>query len=228
MGTLSTNYALIKPAKTDLMSNFSDINSSWDTIGAVNSSRIVATLPTVGSYKVGDRVYSTADKSTYICICNDAIWGIFWRPIFKGITSWRSLGNGVMDSPSTWDATDTTRPLQVALDNQGRMYWRGVIKYLPVTNLVKGVIQTIFRVLPDGIGPRQNQTFLLGHDTLTVNTSGLSQWEGVSLSVPHATGVGASPITLTALGGNGTGDVRTVYFDGQVGWAIGAQGFRGP
>lgn len=227
MGTLTTNYSLIKPAETDSMANFTDINSSWDTLAAINSSRIVASLPTSGTYKVGDRVYLTPDKSIYVCICNDPIWGIFWRPVHKGMSPWRTLGSGISTSASTWDVTDSVsdRPIQVALDNCGNMYWRGVLRYIGAPALTKGVSQNPFIALPAGIQPRQDMSFLLGHDNLTVGTTGLTQWEGAMLQISHTV---ASPMSLVALGGNGTGDERTFYFDGKIEWSIGTGVFQAP
>jgi hypothetical protein len=225
MGTLTTNYNLIKPALTDSMANFTDINSSWDTLNRINSSRVVATLPTVGTYQIGDRVYLTPDKSTYVCVCNDVNWGIIWRPVFKGISPWRNVGTSALLTPAQWNCNDAGRPLQIALDNQGNLYFRGVLKYTDAASIPKGAAVGVFNLMPNGIQPRSDLAFMIGHDNLTVTTTGLAQWEGAMLSVRHDN---LAPISITPLGGNGTGNERTFYFDGQVEWAIGTGVFTAP
>ena len=219
-------YKLNRPNPTDAMSDFETwLNSSWQKLGSANSGRVVTTLPTTGDYEPGDRVYSTADASIYICIANDTYWGIIWRPVHKAIGPWRNVGNVVLWAPTLFDAQDALRPLQIALDNQGNLYLRGVLKWIDAGAFTKNVSNSPFHALPNGMQPRENVTFIIGHDTLTVNTAGLSQWEAAVAQFFHLTDFDTEP-SIFALGGNGTGNVRTFYFDGQVEWAVGTGVFE--
>ena len=224
------NYDLNKPKPTDQMSDFETwLNANWTKLTSVNKFAVNLrnTLPTTGNFQPGDRIINSQDNSPYICICNDPVWGIFWRPILAPISTWRSIGNGVLANLS-YDLQNATRPFQCAIDNHGWIHWRGTITYTPGA-IPKNSLQTPFLPLPDGIQPRQNESFLVGHSSLSVATPGAgtpdSEWEGVVIQVPHTVN-GTNAITLTALGGLGVGTVNTVYVSGQLRWPIGSGVFN--
>jgi hypothetical protein len=225
MVDVTTNYGFVKPDPTDSMEDFPGIaNANWDKFAAINSSRIVASLPTTGSYVTGDRVYLTPDQSIYICVANDSNWGIIWKPIQKAMSPWRSLSSSCLATPASWSVSDATRPLQIAVDNQGNLYWRGMLVYTGGTALAKGTATNVFKPFPFGATPRCDLSFIVGHDTLTVTANTPpSEWEGVVVQFFHDN---TKSGVVTALGGNGTGNVRNIYFDGQVEFSMGSGVFE--
>lgn len=218
------NYDLNEPLPTDQMGDFETwLNANWTKLTGVNKFAVYPELPTSGNFKVGDRVIRQVDKSAYVCICNDRNWGIFWRPIQAPISPWRTIGDGIV-LDGNWSVADADRPLQCAIDHNGLIHWRGLIKWVGSGSIGKGVSNKPFQNLPDGIQPRGNVSVVVGHSVLTVTAGGTpaTEWEGAFINIPHDPIGGAlKTIEILVVGGNGTGNVTKIYLNGQLNWPIG-------
>lgn len=176
METPTPNYGLAKPNDdgTDLMSAFDVwLNPNWDKLVAAPAPPSGTTLPTSGTYNAGDRFYKTDTKSIYILVCKDATWGWFWRPIQDALSPWQAIPTSAL-AIAGWTLNPVpANPAAIALDNRGRCYWRGVIGPTAGT-IPRNSSQGVFGPLPVGIRPRERGAFMVGHETLAVNTTATS------------------------------------------------------
>lgn len=217
----SENYHLNIARPQDSMADFETwINANWDKITAVPSAPTVvtSTLPQSGAYNLGDRIFHTPTASIYILICKDADWGWWWRPVQAPMSPWQDVPVSALKTPVEWDlAPFSTRPLQIALDNSGRAYWRGVIKYTAAASMVPNTSYFPFKYMPFGFRPRETDFFPIGHQNLELGSSPL---QFARIYIPEED---SEYVSIRVQGGATTPtDLHTFYFNGSVNYAIGA------
>lgn len=215
MGNQTPNYKLNKPDPTsgDLMSDFDTwLNSNWTTLEGVAAPDSGTTLPTFGSYNLGDRFYKTDTRSIYILICKDANWGWYWRPIHDAISPWVTVPNTAMNIAGWGLNVVAGNPMQIALDNRGKVYWRGIIGPTSGT-FARNTSHQVFKTIPNGISPRESGSYMVGHDTLAVNTTAtsLQSYQGVRVFLPDGMIANQLP---TVRGFGGTADFNRVHLTG--------------
>lgn len=220
MPDYTPNYGLAKPdvEAGELMSDVATfLNNNWTALEGVAAPDSGTTLPQSGSYKVGDRFYKTDTKSIYILVCRDANWGWYWRPVQDAISPWFTVPTSAM-SIAGWTLNPTpANPMAIALDNKGRCHWRGVIgpssgTFARLTSI------SVFPCPPIGIRPRLEGTYMIGHETLAVNTTAtsLQSYQGARILIP------ANPaLNVSVRGFGGTADFNRVHLTG-VSYAAGS------
>lgn len=217
MHTPSPNYGLVRPESTDQMNAFDvQINPNWDKLVDIPAPNSGAALPTAGTYNVGDRFYLTTTKSIYILVTKDVTWGWYWRPVQDAISPWFVVPNTAMKIGGWTLNPVPANPFSIALDNRGKCHWRGVIGVTAGTFARLSSIG-VFGCPPIGIRPRQRGTYMLGHETLAVNTTAtsLQSYQGARMFVP------TDPTAdCTVRGFGGTADFNRVYLTG-ISYAVG-------
>jgi hypothetical protein len=217
------NYGLNKVGNptSDAMSDFTTwLNNNWDKITAAAAPPSGTTLPQSGTYNVGDRFYKSDTKSIYILVVKDANWGWYWRPIHDAISPWFTVPTTVMKIAG-WTLNPTpANPFQIAMDNRGRVYWRGIIGFT-AGNMSRNVSYGLFGCPPLGIRPRQPGTFMLGHETLAVSSvaTSLQGYQGARVFIPSD---GIADTTMRCFGGNA--DFNRIHLSG-VAYAAGSNIF---
>jgi len=223
--TPTPNYGLTRPDKDDAMSDFGTwLNGNWTTLENAVSPNSGTTLPQSGSYNVGDRFYKTDTKSIYILVVKSALWGWHWRPIQDAISPWLTIPTTVLTGTgSTWTLNPVAaNPFAIAFDNRGKCYWRGVVG--PSSGTIgRNANYQIFQNLPTGLSPSRPSSFMVGHETLAISTTGssLQSWQGAKVFLPND---GSVP-TIRAFGGNA--DFNRLYMN-QVHYAVGAALYTTP
>jgi hypothetical protein len=221
MGSQTPNYKLNKPdiKSGDLMSDYNTwLNSNWTTLQSATGPEGSGTsLPTSGVYNLGDRFYKTDTKSIYILICKDADWGWYWRPIHDAISPWVTVPDTAMNLAGWGLNVVPAKPMQIAFDNRGECYWRGIIGVTSGT-IPRGVSHAVFKLLPQGLRPRERGAYMLGHETLAVGTDGtsLTSYQGARIFISEDPT--ANP-TVRCFGG--TAEFNRVHFGGAVQYASG-------
>lgn len=229
--TPTPNYGFIRPTDgrngttDDPMSAFeTQINASWDKITDAASPPSGTTLPQSGTYNIGDRFYKSDTKSIYLLVCKDANWGWHWRPIQDAISPWLTVPTTCMDI-SGWTLNPiANRPFQIAYDNRGKCYWRGVIG-TSTGDISRNVSHAVFKPLPDGLRPRERGAYMLGHEPISVGTDGtnLNAYQGARIFIHDSPTIGA---TVRCFGG--TADFNRVHFGGAVQYAVGTARYTTP
>lgn len=217
----SPNYRLNLAKPNELMSDFELwINSNYTKLEGIPAPPVIATpeLPTSGAYETGDRIYHTATSSIYICVCNDVKWGLWWRPVQAAMSPWVDVPTTAVKDTGLWNIQfSPTRPLQIALDNQGRGHWRGIIRYIGGAAIAKNTSYAIFYEMPFGFRPRETDNYFVGHQTLNLGTT---DWEGVRVYISDDA---MNEITLRAQGGDPASvTINQFYFNGCIQYAIGS------
>lgn len=216
MQTPTPNYGLVRPTDgrngttDDAMNAFDvQINPNWDKLVDIPAPNSGAALPTAGAYNLGDRFYLTTTQSIYILVCKDANWGWYWRPVQDAISPWFTVPNTAM-AIAGWTLNPVAaHPMKIALDNRGKCYWRGIIGIAAGTFARNSSIG-VFYPMPIGIRPRQQGAYMLGHETLAVNTTAtsLQSYQGARIFIDHD---GTSNCTIRGFGG--TADFNRVHLD---------------
>lgn len=217
MHSPTPNYGLVRPEETDPMSDFeTQINANWDTVAGIPAPNSGTTLPQSGSYNVGDRFYKSDTKSIYILVTKDSTWGWYWRPVQDAISPWFVVPTTAL-SIGGWTLNPVAaNPFAIALDNRGMCYWRGVIGPSAGT-ISRNVSHSVFPCPPIGIRPRMQGVFMLGHQTLAVNTTAtsLQSYQGARIYIDNAGG----DTTVRCFGG--TAEFNRVHLGGAVQYATG-------
>lgn len=216
---LTPNYALNKVGdpSVDQMKDFDIwLNANWDKILDAPAPPSGTVLPTSGSYNVGDRFYKTDTKSIYLLVTKDANWGWYWRPIHDPISPWYTVPNSAMIFGGWSLNIVPAAPMQIALDNRGRCFWRGIIAPSSGT-FARATSIGLFACPPVGIRPRQRGVFMLGHETLAVNSTptSLQSYQGARIFIPDD---GISNTTVRGFGG--TADFNKIHLTG-IQYAVG-------
>lgn len=210
---------MAKPGNNDSMADYETwLNGNWDKIANAVSPPFGTTLPQSGSYDVGDRFYKTDTQSIYILTAKDANWGWHWRPIHDAISPWFTVPTTCM-AISGWSLNPVAaKPFQIALDNRGKCYWRGIVGPSSGT-IVRNTSHGVFLPLPIGIRPRERGAFMLGHETLSVSTDGtnLASYQGARIFIFDND---SSNHSVRCFGG--TAEFARVHFDGAVNYAVGS------
>jgi hypothetical protein len=224
---LTPNYGLTKPdPETGLMSNFETyLNANWDILADAASPPSGTTLPQAGDYNVGDRFYKSDTKSIYILVCKDANWGWHWRPVQDAISPWMTVPATCLNL-GTWTLNPVaTNPFAIALDSRGRAYWRGVIG-TTAGNISRNVSHSVFKALPIGIRPARGGAYMLGHETISVGTSGanLNAWQGARIYISDGVSPDFMPSVRTF---GGTADFNRIHLTG-IHYSCGSTQFTTP
>jgi phage replication-related protein YjqB (UPF0714/DUF867 family) len=214
-------YRLNEPMSVDFMSDYETwINYNWEKLSRAPAPLSGTTLPQSGPFNVGDRFYKTDTKSIYVLVVKDAAWGWHWRPVHDAISPWLTVPTTVMKIAG-WTLNPTpANPFQIAMDNRGRVYWRGIIGFT-AGSMSRGVSYGLFGPPPIGIRPRGAGTFMLGHETLAVSSvaTSLQGYQGARIFIPND---GVSDSTVRCFGGNA--DFNRVHLAG-VAYAAGSNMF---
>ena len=214
---ITPNYGFVLPNNDSFMKDpVKYLNNNWTKIEDIPApTSITGNLPTSGSYKLYDRVYRTNDSSIYILVVNDVNWGYVWRPVHAYISPWQSLPATIYFDGTLWQHAASPNAPQVAMDNRGRIYWRGASTYISGAIPRNSSIR-IFRDLPPGIAPSRTNTFMVGMNTISIGASGLSMWQGarIYMEAPDTGGFGSNPryTTIRVFGGNADSP-STLYFN---------------
>ncbi|HEY9261877.1 hypothetical protein [Chitinophaga sp.] len=189
------NYNLYLPVAADPMADVKkNITDNLKILEPVADIPIIApntALPQTGNYNIGDRVFRDTGgdanqwPSVYILVVKDADWGWHWRPVQTTMSPWIAMSNAVIQ-PLAADFTITaTTPLSIALDNRGRVWWRGSIgkatSGIPVGDF------NILNTIPEGLRPTSDQKRLAATSPVTGGTSGIAAYCGAIMSI-QATG----------------------------------------
>lgn len=218
------NYGLhrVGDPTTDLMSDFETwLNANWDKIKGATAPDSGTTLPQAGSYNVGDRFYKSDTKSIYILVCKDANWGWHWRPIHDAISPWLTVPATCLNL-GTWTLNPTpSNPFQIAFDNRGKVYWRGIIGITAGT-IPRNVSHAVFKPVPGGLKPRQRGVYLLGHANLSVGVDGtnFACYQGARIFIPDD---GVANASIRCYGG--TAEFNVVHLGGHVHYSAGVGKF---
>lgn len=211
MHSPTPNYGLVRPEPDDPMNAFDvQINPNWDVIAGIPAPNSGAALPTAGAYNIGDRFYLTTTKSIYILVVKDSTWGWYWRPVQDAISPWFVVPNTAMIIAG-WTLNPTpANPVAIALDNRGKCYWRGILGPTAGT-FARNTSLGVFGPPPIGIRPRLRGTWMLGHETLAVNTTAtsLQSYQGARMLISEDP---AANITIRGFGG--TADFNRVHLTG--------------
>lgn len=220
----TANYDLNLPKQDSPMSDFEAwINFNFEKLRDAASPPSGTTLPQAGPYNVGDRFYKTDTKSIYILVAKDANWGWYWRPIHDAISPWFTVPSTCL-ALTGWSLNSVpANPFQIALDNRGRCFWRGIISSTP-GNFARSTSFTLFKFLPAGIRPSYRGVWMLGHEPLSVlsSTTSLQAYQGARLFIPREGNVQAS-----IRGFGGTADFNKVHLGG-VSYSVGTDRFTAP
>jgi hypothetical protein len=201
------NYDFVLPNNNSLMKDpVKYLNDNWTKIENIPAPNIITdNLPTAGDYKLYDRIYYTNDSSIYILVVNDPNWGFVWRPVHSYISPWQSLPFTIYFDGSLWQNTASPNSPQIAMDNRGRIYWRGAVTYIPGA-IPRNTSFRLFKDMPAGIAPSRSNTFMLGLNSLSLSGSGLGMWQGARLymEAPDTNGLGSNPryTTVRVFGGS--------------------------
>jgi phage replication-related protein YjqB (UPF0714/DUF867 family) len=187
------------------------INYNWEKLRKATAPISGTTLPQSGPFNIGDRFYKTDTKSIYVLACKDANWGWFWRPVHDAISPWIQPPSTCM-AISGWNIStiNSLNPFAIALDNRGRVFWRGVIGVSSGT-FARGQSFSVFKPLPNGIRPRQKGVYMLGHEPCTVGSDGsqTSAWQGARIFISDD-----PTVSPTIRGFGGSADFSNVYMTG--------------
>ncbi|MFE1915018.1 poly-gamma-glutamate hydrolase family protein [Streptomyces anandii] len=214
----TSNYNLNLATDNDSMADYETwINYNWEPLRKAASPQFQGTtLPQSGPFNIGDRFYKTDTKSIYILVCKDPNWGWFWRPIQDAISPWITPPDSCMNV-SDWTLSPVAgKPFQIAYDNRGKCYWRGIIG--PSSGgIVRNTVINVFKPLPDGLRPRQRGVYLLGYEPINVGTDGtnLTCYEGARIYLSD--NANTTPTVRTF---GGTADPTRVHLTG-VNYAVG-------
>lgn len=207
------NYGLAKPKNdgTESMASFDVwLNPNWVKIEDAPAPNSGTTLPTSGTYNIGDRFYKTDTKSIYILIVKDADWGWLWRPVHDAISPWFTIPSTAINTAG-WSVNSVAgNPFQIAFDNRGYCYWRGILGVTSGT-FARNTNHTVLKVLPDGIRPSRNGVWMVGHETLAVGTDGtnLTAYQGARVFLSK------NPSGLMSVRGfGGTADFARIHLTG--------------
>lgn len=217
------NYDLNKPEPGDSMADFETyLNANWDAIADAPGPPTGATLPSAGDYSVGDRFYHTDTQSIYLLACKDANWGWHWRPVQSAISPWVTVPTTCLDTindGANWNLNPIGNPFQIALDNRGKCYWRGVISR--TGGIPRNVSHQLFKPLPVGIKPRERGAIMLGHSPLNVGVDGtaLSSFQGARIFLFDND---VSPQSIRCFGG--VGNPTHIHLTG-INYAVGTAHF---
>jgi hypothetical protein len=213
---VTPNYGFNMADPNDSMANFETwLNANWDKLADIPAAPAGTSLPTAGNYNVGDRFYKSDTQSIYLLACKDANWGWHWRPIQDAISPWVTVPNTCMDITGWTLNPVPAAPFQIALDNRGQCYWRGIIG--PTSgNISRNVSYQLFKTLPIGLSPREGGGYMLGHSPVSVGTvdTNLNIYQGVRLFLQDD----FNTSSIRAFGG--TADFNRVYLTG-VQYAVG-------
>ena len=211
------NYGFTRPEPKDKMSDFEIyLNENWDKVSNAAVPPMGTVLPTSGDYKLGDRFYKTDTKSIYILVCKDANWGWHWRPVQDAISPWVTVPTTCLNEPAWTLNPVAANPFQIALDNKGKCYWRGVVGP-SVGTIARNASPGIFKPLPQGINPRERGVFMVGHSTVSVGTDGtnLNCYQGARIYIYDDQ---TSNQTVRCFGG--IGEFNRIHL-AQVNYAVG-------
>ncbi|GHF92039.1 hypothetical protein [Streptomyces griseosporeus] len=220
----TSNYGLAKPEPTDSMSAVDTwFNPNWDKIVDIPAPPSGTTLPSSGSYNIGDRFYKSDTQSIYLLVVKDANWGWHWRPIHDGISPWKVVPTTCLND-GTWSLNPTgSNPFAIAYDNKGKVFWRGVIG--PTSgNFARNTSLPVLKPLPQGLLPRQKAVFMLGHEPISVGTDGTNtnSYQGARIYIPENT-----TENPTVRGFGGTADFNRIYLGG-IQYAAGTGKYTDP
>jgi hypothetical protein len=193
------------------------LNANWEKLRKASSPPSGTTLPQSGPYNIGDRFYKSDTRSIYILVCKDTNWGWYWRPIQDAISPWFTVPTTCLNL-GTWTINSVAgKPFQIALDNRGKCYWRGVLAPNFLATITRNTDLAVFRPLPDGIRPRQRGVYMCGFENIAVSTDGtnLASYQGARIFISE---LSTDNVTVRAFGG--TAEFAKVHLSG-VNYAVG-------
>jgi hypothetical protein len=213
--TPTPNYQMNIALTTDPMNQFETwFNQNWDKITDVPAPPSGAALPQVGAFDIGDRFYLTTTQSIYVLVVKDADWGWHWRPIQDGISPWVPIPSAVINTAGWTVNPVVADPFAIALDHRGHVYWRGVIGTDP-GNIARFTNHNPLKIVPFGIRPREDSSYMLGHEPLSTVGTTTQSYQGARMYIP----TGAVLLSIRAHGGSA--DFNRVWFGGNVNYAAG-------
>jgi phage replication-related protein YjqB (UPF0714/DUF867 family) len=220
----TSQYRLNLAQRDDQMSDFETwLNFNWEKLKDAASPPSGTTLPQSGPYNVGDRFYKTDTKSIYLLVTKDVNWGWYWRPIQDAISPWFTVPSTCL-ALTGWSLNSVpAAPFQIALDNRGRCYWRGVLSSTPGT-FARLNSFALFNFLPTGLRPSFRGVWMLGHETLAVGTTAgnLNTYQGARMFIPREEDVNPSVRSF-----GGTADFNKVHLTG-ISYSVGTSRFTSP
>lgn len=155
------HYDMFKPTDDDSMSDVTtSLNNSFDIIKAIPRQTIVTTIPATDfSYSVGDRIYHSGVKSTFILVAQDPNWGNIWKPVQNKYSPWVSFNNSILTNTTIYSLVN----LQYRTSNTGKFIMRGGVQSTAdfADFGATGTSLTILDPLPDKIKPFKSLVFRL-------------------------------------------------------------------
>lgn len=209
----TTNYGMPKPTDDDLMSDVSVLNSIWTDIANIPRQNIVSSLPSADfSYSVGDRVYHSGLKSTFVLISQTSNWGNVWRPVQTKYSPWMTLPSTILTDAVTYSISN----LQYRVTNTGKFILRGAVTRSGTFAdfASTGTVYSIFQNLPTELAPSHTLTFMVS-----------TRPQSSALATPMQTRMVVAGTAIALDVWNPGGAANALNFDG-VEWVLGTnQGY---
>ena len=225
-GTYTKYRKLYLSDGADLMSNPDTVlDNNWDAITSSVARPVVTGTnpPVAGTYNLYERVYNSTVKDVWMLVTKDPNWGEIWRPTFKALGPWATIPNSVMRIANWSTAIDANSPFQIALDNRGRCFWRGLLGTTGTTD--NAIDYPICNDVPVGIRPARNAWMPLGLGKLNLAASGFGMFQGAALYFAKS---GASADWLLRVRGGAAGIGQPIFGVAGISYAVGTMEFVNP